>query len=150
MCRILRHGLRFPWSPEESTQVFPRSVRKFSHTSDSHCCRGYWSQIWHCTHIIFDVQFRSTATHYQHMIPLQTCHWIMYTHFVLHMNKSFWFIRSIFSSSLKALNLLLPAHTECHLSDSKLLGAPAAHPTRTQLISDSMLDRCVKATAKMP
>jgi len=50
-------------------------------------------------------------------------------------------------SFLNALNLWLPAHTECHLSDTKLLGAGAAHPTRPKLISISMLDRYVKAAA---
>jgi len=48
-------------------------------------------------------------------------------------------------SFLNALNLWLPAHTECHLSDTKLLGAGAAHPARPKLISKSMLDRYVKA-----
>ena len=37
-------------------------------------------------------------------------------------------------SILNALNLWLPALTECHLSDSKLFSAGAAHPARTQLI----------------
>jgi hypothetical protein len=50
-------------------------------------------------------------------------------------------------SFLNALNLWLPAHTECHLSDTKLLGAGAAHPTRAKLISESMLVRYVKAAA---
>jgi len=50
-------------------------------------------------------------------------------------------------SFLNALNLWLPAHTECHLSDTKLLGAGAAHSARPKLISDSMLDRYVKAAA---
>jgi len=54
-------------------------------------------------------------------------------------------IRSIFSSFLNALNLGLPAHTENHLSDTKLLGAGAAHPSRPKLISASMLDWYVKA-----
>jgi len=49
-------------------------------------------------------------------------------------------IRSIFSSFLDALNLCLPAHTENHLSDTILLGAGAAHPSRPKLISESMLD----------
>ena len=53
-------------------------------------------------------------------------------------------------SFLNAWNLWLPAHTECHLSDTKLLGAGAAHPTRPKLISESMLDRSVKATTEMP
>ena len=38
-------------------------------------------------------------------------------------------------------------HTDCHLSDTELLGAGEAHPARTQLISESMLDRYVKAAA---
>jgi len=50
-------------------------------------------------------------------------------------------------SFLNALNLWLPAHTECHLSDTKLLGAGAAHLTRPKLISESMLHRYVKAAA---
>ena len=43
-------------------------------------------------------------------------------------------------SFLNALNLWLPAHTECHLSDTELLGAGAAHPAQAKLISESMLD----------
>ena len=43
-------------------------------------------------------------------------------------------------SFLNALNLWLAAHTECHLPDTKLLDAGAAHPTRAKLISESMLD----------
>jgi hypothetical protein len=50
-------------------------------------------------------------------------------------------------SFLNALNLWLPAYTECHLSDTKHLGAGAAHPTRPNLISKSMPDRYVQATA---
>ena len=38
-------------------------------------------------------------------------------------------------------------HTECHLSDTKLLAAGAAHPTWPQLISESTLDEYVKAAA---
>jgi hypothetical protein len=58
--------------------------------------------------------------------------------------------RSIFSSFLNALNLCLPAHTENHHSDTKLLGAGAAHPARPKLICESMLHRYVKAAASMP
>ena len=50
-------------------------------------------------------------------------------------------------SFLNALNLWLPAHTECHLLDTKHLGAGAAHPTRPKQISKSMPDRCVTAAA---
>jgi hypothetical protein len=50
-------------------------------------------------------------------------------------------------SFLNALNLWLPAHTECHLSDIKLLGAGVTHPAHPKLISESMLDRYVKAAA---
>jgi len=53
-------------------------------------------------------------------------------------------------SFLNALNLWLPAHTKCHLSDTKLLGAGAAHPAGPKLISKSMLDRYVKAADYMP
>ena len=48
-------------------------------------------------------------------------------------------------SSLNALNLWLPAHTDCHLSDTKLLDAGVAHRARPKQISESMLDRYVKA-----
>jgi len=51
------------------------------------------------------------------------------------------------SSFLNALNLWLPAHTECYLSDSKHLGAGAAHSARPKLISKSMVDWYVKAAA---
>jgi hypothetical protein len=56
-------------------------------------------------------------------------------------------IRSIFSSFLNALNLCLPAHTKNHLSNTILLGAGAAHPSRPKLISESMLDWYVKTAA---
>jgi len=48
---------------------------------------------------------------------------------------------------LNALNLWLPVHTECHLSDTNLLGVCAAHPAWPKLIPESMLDRYVKAAA---
>jgi hypothetical protein len=48
---------------------------------------------------------------------------------------------------LNALNLWLPAHPEWHLSDTKPLGAGAAHPAGSKLISESMLDRYVKMAA---
>jgi len=53
-------------------------------------------------------------------------------------------------SFLNALNLWLPAHTESHLSDAKLLGGGAAYPARPKLISQSMVDRYVKAATLMP
>jgi hypothetical protein len=53
-------------------------------------------------------------------------------------------------SFLNALNLWLPAHTECHLSDTKLLDAGTAHPIRPKLIAESMLDRNVKAATSLP
>jgi hypothetical protein len=57
-------------------------------------------------------------------------------------------IQSIFSSFLNALNLCLPAHTENHLSETIILGAGAAHPSRLKLISESMLDWYVRAPLK--
>jgi len=58
--------------------------------------------------------------------------------------------RGILSSFGNPLNLCLPAHTESHHSDTKLLCAGAAHPARPQQISESLLDRYVKAAASMP
>jgi hypothetical protein len=61
-----------------------------------------------------------------------------------------WFIllhsKHIFSFR-KSLNVWLPAHTECHLSDSSHLHAGATHPARPNLISKPMLDWSVKAAA---
>ena len=54
---------------------------------------------------------------------------------------------SIITISTNALNLWLPAHTECHRSDTKLLSAGPAHPAQPQVRSESMLDRFVKAAA---
>jgi hypothetical protein len=39
----------------------------------------------------------------------------------------------------------LQAHTECHLSDTEHLGAGAAHRAWPKLVSESILDRYVKA-----
>jgi hypothetical protein len=50
-------------------------------------------------------------------------------------------------SFLNGLNLWLPAHTECHLSDIKLLDAGAVYPAQSKLISESMHDWYVKAAA---
>jgi hypothetical protein len=50
-------------------------------------------------------------------------------------------------SFLNTLNLWLPAHTECHLSDTKLLGAGVADPARLKQIPKAMLHRYVKAAA---
>jgi hypothetical protein len=57
-------------------------------------------------------------------------------------------------SFLNALNLWLPALTECHLSDTKLFSAGAAHPARTQLIlwiyASSVCDgRCLNSITVM-
>ena len=48
-------------------------------------------------------------------------------------------------SFLNALNRWLPAHTEGHLSENKLLDTGVDHPARPKLISESMLGRYVKA-----
>jgi len=53
---------------------------------------------------------------------------------------------SIFFCFLNALNLWLP-DTQSVSSDTKLLGAGVADPARPKLISESMLDRYVKAAA---
>jgi len=113
MYRILRHGSRIPGLSEEYSRAFPRSGMKFRHTSKTLCCRVWWSQIWHRTHIPFNGQFWPAATHHYHMLPLPGTP----------LNDSFCSIWSIFSSFLTALNLCLPAHTASHLSDTKLLGA---------------------------
>jgi hypothetical protein len=48
---------------------------------------------------------------------------------------------------LNALNLCLPAYTESKLSDMKRLCADMAYPAWPKLISESMLNRYVKAAA---
>jgi len=63
------------------------------------------------------------------------------------LNDSFRSIPSIFPSFLNPLNPWQPAHTECHLSDMTVLGAGAAHPAQPKLISESMINRYVKAAA---
>jgi hypothetical protein len=58
--------------------------------------------------------------------------WIALEHFILHHSKHIF-------SFLNPLNLWLAAHTECHLSDTKLLGAGMAYPTRPKQLSESIL-----------
>ena len=114
MYRILKHTLHIPGLPEEFTRVFPRSGMKFRHTAHPLSYRVWWSQIWHCTHILFNGKCRPTGTH-------------------IH----------IWSHSRHASELWIPTlhylwicgcqHTECHLSDTELLRAGAAHPAWPQL-----------------
>jgi hypothetical protein len=102
MYHILWKSLHIAGLPGEYSQVFPRSGLKFRHTSNPLSCRGWWSQIWHCTHILFTRQCCKGATHYQHMIPvhdmipLQARLWTVYTHFALPLNDTFCSIPSIF------------------------------------------------------
>jgi len=128
MYHILRHASCIPGLPKEYTQGFHHSGIKFRYTSDPLSCWVWWSQVWHRTHVPLKDQFRHAATHYCQMIPLHACLWTVYIHFALPLIDSFCSIPSIFSSFVNALNLWLPAHTEFHLSDTKLLGVGAAHP----------------------
>jgi len=103
MYRILRHGPRIPGLPEAYSRVFPRWGMKFRHTSKALSCGVWWSQIWHCMHIVFPAQFWQAATCYEHMLLLQACLRTVYTHFALPLNDSFCSIPIIFSSILNAI-----------------------------------------------
>jgi len=88
-----------------------------------------------CSHSLF-IYDPTPGTPLNRVYPL----WIALERFILLHSKYIF-------SFLNALNLWLPAHRECHLSDTNLLGAGAAHPARPKLISESMFDWYVKAAA---
>jgi len=128
MYQMLGDGSRIPGLLEASSRVFPRSGTKFRHTWDPLTCQVWWSQIGHRTHILFNGKFRHAGAHYSHMIPLQARLWTGNTHFAL------------------PLNLSLPAHRVSSVRHYTS-GCRGAHPTRTQQISESILDQYVKAAA---
>ena len=97
---------------QQYSQMFPHTSLKIRDTRDTLPCWGWWSEIWHCVHILLKGQFQAAATHYQHIFPLQAHLWTMYTHFTLPLSNSCCSIRSIFFSFLNTFNLWLPAHTE--------------------------------------
>jgi len=116
MYHIRRHSSSIPGIREDYRWVFPCLGIQFRHTADPLLCQVWWSQIWHLMHILFPGLFRQAGTHYSHMNPLQACLWTLYTHIALPLNDSFCWMFSISGCQ----------HTECPLSDTKLLGACAA------------------------
>jgi len=147
---VLKHGSKIPGVPEEFSWVFVHSWIKFRYSSDPLSCRGWWCQIWHCMHLPFNAQFWQAATHDYHIIPLQARLWTVHTHFALPLNGSFCSVGSIFFPFWMRWICGCQQTQSVHLADSKLLGAGTAHPARPQQMSEAMLDRYVKAAAKLP
>ena len=86
MYHILRNGLRIAGLPQQYSRVFSRTVIHIGHTSKAPSCRVWWSQNWHHTHNPLNGQFSQVASHYLHMIPLQS----------MPLNNSFCSIPSIY------------------------------------------------------
>jgi len=150
MYHFLRHGSCIPDLPKECSWKFPCSGMKFRYTSYPLCCQVWWSQIWHCMHILFQMRIltsrQSLLTYHSSPGMRLNCVYplhITLEQFILHDSKHIFFLPECFESVAASIHWVSSFTAKC-------LGVGTAHPTWPQQISQSLIDRYVKAATEIP